>query len=262
MTDQLFSVDDQVVLVSGASRGIGREIASGFAERDARVIISSRDGAKLAQTAKEISRGKYPVATAVCDVSKDADIEALVAGVVREHGRIDTLVNVAGMNIRKRVETYSHAEYDQIVDTNLRGLFFLAQAAGRQMIEQKSGAVINIDSLNTYAPLKGVVPYAISKAGLHMMTRGMALEWGRHNVRVNTIAPGFFPTELAKPLWQQPHIQTWARENTPLQRTGLLPELVGAAIFLASSASSYVTGHCLRVDGGTSAGINWPIELP
>jgi gluconate 5-dehydrogenase len=261
MTDPLFSVADQIVLVSGASRGIGRALAQGLAERDARVIISSRDAAKLAQTAKEISTGKHAVTSIACDVSKENEIEALIEQVTREHGRIDTLVNVAGMNIRKRAETYTPAEYDQIIDTNLRGLFLLAQAAGKHMIAQRSGAIINIDSLNTYAPLKGVAPYAMSKAGVLMMTRALAAEWGPHGVRVNTIAPGFFPTELAAKVWAQPRIREWSRENTPLGRVGEVGELVGAAIFLASKASSYVTGHCLRVDGGMSAGINWPIEL-
>ncbi len=261
MTDSLFSVADKVILVSGASRGIGRALAQGFAARDARVIISSRDAVSLAKTAQEISTGKHAVTSVACDVSKDADIAALVEKVVREHGRIDTLVNVAGMNIRKRAETYTPAEYDQIIDTNLRGLFMLAQAAGKQMIKQGAGTIINIDSLNTYAPLKGVTPYAISKAGVVMMTRALASEWGPYGIRVNSIAPGFFPTELAKKVWAQPKIQAWGRENTPLQRLGEVEELVGAAIFLASQASSYVTGHCLRVDGGVSAGINWPIEL-
>lgn len=261
MSDTLFSVSDKVILVSGASRGIGRALAQGFAARDARVVISSRDAASLAKTAQEISTGKHPVSSVACDVSKDADIAALVEAVVHEHGRIDTLVNVAGMNIRKRAETYTPAEYDQIIDTNLRGLFMLAQAAGKQMINQGAGTIINIDSLNTYAPLKGVAPYAISKAGVVMMTRALALEWGAYGIRVNSIAPGFFPTELAKKVWAQPKIQAWGRENTPLQRLGEVEELVGAAIFLASQASSYVTGHCLRVDGGVSAGINWPIAL-
>lgn len=261
ITDTLFSVVDKVVLVSGASRGIGRALAHGFAARDAQVIISSRDPASLAKTAQEISSGKHPVTSVACDVSKDADVASLVEAVVRAHGRIDTLVNVAGMNIRKRAETYTAGEYDQIIDTNLRGLFMLAQAAGKQMIKQGAGAIVNIDSLNTYAPLKGVVPYAISKAGVVMMTRALALEWGAYGIRVNTIAPGFFPTELAKKVWAQPKMQAWGRENTPLQRLGEVDELVGAAIFLASQASSFVTGHCLRVDGGVSAGMNWPIEL-
>jgi NAD(P)-dependent dehydrogenase (short-subunit alcohol dehydrogenase family) len=129
------------------------------------------------------------------------------------------------------------------------------------MLERGSGCIINIDSLNTYAPLKGVTPYAMSKGGVNMMTRGLATEWGPRGVRVNAIAPGFFPTDLSKKLWAQEKMGNWGRSVTPLERLGDTPDLVGTAIFLASAASAFVTGQVLRVDGGVSAGINWPIDL-
>jgi gluconate 5-dehydrogenase len=132
---------------------------------------------------------------------------------------------------------------------------------GRHMIERKAGAIINVDSLNTYAPLAGVTPYAMSKAGVLMMTRALANEWGRHGVRVNSIAPGFFPTALSGKLWAQEKMARWAQTNTPLGKLGDVRELVGAAIYLASPASAFVTGQTLRVDGGVTAGINWPIDL-
>ncbi len=259
--DPLFSVADQVVLVSGGSRGIGRALAEGFAERDARVIIAGREQATLDQTAKEISRGAHPVRATVCDVSKPDDVKRLVEGTLAEHGRIDTLLNVAGVNKRMKVESYTAEEYDWILDINLRGAFLTAQLVGRHMIARRSGNIINIDSLNTYAPLKGVTPYAMSKAGISLMTRGMASEWGPQGVRVNAIAPGFFPTELSRKVWQQPNMQAWGTANTPLGRLGEVGELVGSAIFLASQAGRFVTGQVLRVDGGISAGIAWPIEL-
>jgi NAD(P)-dependent dehydrogenase (short-subunit alcohol dehydrogenase family) len=148
-----------------------------------------------------------------------------------------------------------------LLDINLRGAFLLAQLVGRHMIERRGGSIINIDSLNTYAPLKGVTPYAISKAGVSMMTRGMATEWGQHGVRVNAIAPGFFPTDLSKKLWAQDKMRTWGEANTPLGKLGDVRDLVGSAIFLASPAARFVTGQVLRVDGGCSAGISWPIDL-
>lgn len=261
MQDKLFSVTDQVVLVAGASRGIGRALAEGFAERDAKVVIAGREADTLSRTAKEISKGRHPVTFEVCDVAKPEDVANLVTSVIGKFDHIDTLVSVAGVNKRMKAENYAIEEYDWIMNINLRGAFVVAQAVGRHMIERKSGAIINIDSLNTYAPLAGVTPYAISKAGVLMMTRSLANEWGKHGVRVNSIAPGFFPTALSKKMWEQEKMINWAKTNTPLGRLGDVKELVGAAIFLASPASAFVTGQTLRVDGGVTAGINWPIEL-
>ena len=259
--DELFSVKDQVVLVCGASRGIGKALAQGFAERNARTIIAGREQATLDQAAVEISKGEHKVRSIVCDVSKADDVARLVAQVLKDFGRIDTLVSVAGVNKRMKVENYTPEEFDWILDINLRGAFILAQAVGRHMIERRAGSIINIDSLNTYAPLKGVTPYAMSKAGVSMMTRGMATEWGAHGVRVNAIAPGFFPTDLSKKLWAQDKMRNWGEANTPMGVLGDVRDLVGAAIFLAAPASKFVTGQVLRVDGGVSAGISWPIDL-
>ncbi|MFC1525671.1 SDR family NAD(P)-dependent oxidoreductase [Candidatus Latescibacterota bacterium] len=261
MGDELFSVEGQVVVVSGGSRGIGRALAEGFAERQAQVIITGRQADTLARTAEEISTGEHPVAFRVCDVSRPEEIDGLVDSVAGEFDHLDGLLNVAGVNKRRRVEEFDLDEYDWIMDTNLRGAFALAQKVGRHMIGRGSGSIINIDSFNTYAPLVGVAPYAISKAGLQMMTRSLASEWGKHDVRVNGIAPGFFPTDLAKELWAQEEMASWVQKQTPLGRLGKVKELIGAAIFLASPAATFVTGHTLRVDGGMSAGINWPIQL-
>lgn len=261
MQDKLFSVADQVVLVAGASRGIGRALAEGFAERDAKVVIAGREADTLTQTAKEISKGRHAVTFEVCDVAKPEDIAKLVKSVIGKFDHIDTLVSVAGVNKRMKAENYTIEEYDWIVNINLRGAFVVAQAVGRHMIKRRSGSIINVDSLNTYAPLAGVTPYAMSKAGVLMMTRALANEWGKHGVRVNSIAPGFFPTALSRKVWEQEELITWAKTNTPLGRLGDVKELVGAAVYLASPASAFVTGQTMRVDGGVTAGINWPIEL-
>lgn len=260
--DQLFSVRDKVVLVSGGSRGIGKALAEGFARRDARVLITGREASTLKTTASEISTGKHPVDFAVCDVAKPETVAPMVQEVVAKAGRIDSLMNVAGVNIRKRVETYTEEEYDYITDINLKGAFLVAQAVGKQMIAQKTGGtIVNIDSLNTFAPLKGVLPYAMSKAGLGMMTRGMGMEWGDHGIRVNAIAPGFVLTDLTNKLWSDPTMQAWGKANTPLRRLGQPDDMVGAAIFLVSDASRYMTGQILYVDGGITCGMQWPIPL-
>lgn len=259
--DPLFSVTEQVVLVSGGSRGIGKALAGGFAEREAHVVITGRDAGTLAATAAELSVGKYPVEYLVCDVAQPEQIGRLVEEVQKRWGRIDTLLNVAGVNRRKRLETVTPEDYDYVLSINLHGAFWMAHTVGRVMLEQHSGSIINIDSLNTFAPLKGVCPYAISKAGLQMLTRSMALEWSDRGVRVNGLAPGFILTDLTRGLWSDPQMRAWGESNTPMRRLGQPADLVGTAIFLASPAAAFITGQTLYVDGGFTAGVNWPISL-
>lgn len=261
MTDSLFSVAGQVVLVSGASRGIGRGLAEGFARAGATVVITGREKATLEKTAKEICPAGGTVATAVCDVADAKAIDALVAGVLKDFGRIDTLLNVAGVNRRMKAEKLTEADYDFIVDINLKGPFLLSLAVGKAQLARKKGNQINITSLNNDRPLRGVMPYAVSKKGLEQMTRALAMEWGPRGVRVNAIAPGFILTDLTNKLWAQPVMQDWAMANTPLQRLGKPEDLVGAALFLASEASAFMTGQTIYVDGGCSCGNAWPIPL-
>jgi NAD(P)-dependent dehydrogenase (short-subunit alcohol dehydrogenase family) len=262
MDDSLFSVAGQVVLVSGASRGIGRALAEGFAQRGAAVVITGREKASLEQTAKEISpKGGGSVSPRVCDVADPKAIERLVGAVVSDFGRIDTLLNVAGVNRRMKAERLTEADYDFIVDINLKGPALLSLAVGRKQLERQKGNQINITSLNNDRPLRGVMPYAVSKAGLEQMTRALALEWGPHGIRVNAVAPGFILTDLTSKLWSQPAMQDWGLANTPLRRMGRPDDLVGAAIFLASDASLFMTGQTVYVDGGFSCGSAWPIPL-
>jgi gluconate 5-dehydrogenase len=262
VSDPLFSVADQVVLVSGGSRGIGRALAAGFAQRDARVVITGREEATLAATAREISTGRHPVECVTCDVAQPEEIARALETVVARCGRIDTLLNVAGVNRRKRLEAVTLDDYDFILDINLRGAFLVAQGVGKQMLAQGGGgSILNIDSLNTSAPLKGVAPYAMSKAGLQMLTRSMALEWSGRGVRVNSLAPGFILTDLTQKLWSDPTMQAWGVTNTPMGRLGQPGDLVGTAIFLSSPAAAFVTGQVIYVDGGFTAGIAWPIPL-
>jgi gluconate 5-dehydrogenase len=260
MTDELFSVRDQVVLVSGASRGIGRAIAAGFAQREARVIITGRERDTLERTAHELSTADRQVRAIACDVADGKSIAALVATVLEEFGRVDTLVNVAGVNRRKRAEEFTVDDYDFILDINLKGAFLLSQAAGRAMLARGQGCQINVSSLNNERPLTHVAPYAISKAGLGQMTRALACEWGPKGVRVNAIAPGFILTDLTQKLWSQERMRAWGLANTPLRRLGQPDDMIGAAIFLASPAAAFLTGQVIYVDGGFTSGWQWPIE--
>lgn len=262
MSDAMFSVQDQVVLISGATRGIGRAIAEGFARGGAKVVITGRVSETGQKAAEEMSAASGGTVVAkVCDVADAPASQRLVDEVLEQFGRINTLVNCAGVNKRMPVEQYDEETYDFITNINVRGAFFLATAVGRHMIEAGGGSQINIDSINSHTPLNRVTVYAMAKAAMRQMTKCLAMEWGPHGIRVNGIGPGFTETELAKPLWEKrPEMNAWRVENTPLRRIGQPQDMVGAAIFLASDAASFVTGQTLYIDGGTLCGLFWPID--
>ena len=267
MADPLFDVSNQVVLVSGGTRGIGRGISEGFCERGAKVIVTGRDEAASQQAAAEIaavaSQATGSIGNCVgmgCDVGEPAQIQPLVGRVIREFGQIDVLVNVAGVNRRKPAETLTEEDFDFIMGVNFKGAFLMSQAVGRVMLDRGRGNQINIASLNNHDPLPWVMPYAASKAALGHMTRVLAMEWGARGIRVNAIAPGFILTDLTQKLWSHPVMQEWGLRNTPLARLGRPRDMIGAAIFLASEASAFMTGQVVFVDGGFSSGMRWPID--
>ena len=261
MAEDIFSVKDQVMLISGASRGIGLAIARGFAQRGATVVMSGRVNETIEKAAAEICPEGGTVRAKVCDVADAVAGQKMVDEVIDEFGRIDTLINCAGVNKRMKVEQYDEETYDFITNINIRGAFFLSLAAGRHMIRAGRGSQINIDSINTHAPLKRVAVYAMAKAAMSQMTKCLAMEWGEHNVRVNAVGPGFTATDLAKPLWEKrPEMNAWREANTPMRRLGQPEDMVGACLFLASEAASFVTGQVLYIDGGTLSGLFWPID--
>lgn len=261
MTDELFSVRGQHVLITGGSRGIGRAIAEGFANRGARVMICSKSPDSVKTALIEMQDVGLTVEGTPCDVADPDQVLATARYAIEVMGHVDTLINAAGMNRRKPTTQVTLDDYDAILDTNLRGAFLMSQEIGRHMIERKAGVQINIESLNTWMPLKAVLPYAMSKYGMQGMTKGLAMEWGPHGVRVNSLAPGFILTDLTKKLWSDPGMQAWNDANAPLGRLGQPEDMVGTAIFLASKASAFMTGQTLYVDGGFSSGWNWPIPL-
>ena len=259
MLDPLFSVKEQVVLVSGGTRGIGRAIAQGFADREALVIITGRNESTVMSTAAEITSDGQSVVPLVCDVSDPRAVVSLVEHVTDRFRQIDTLVNVAGVNRRKPALQVTEQDYDFIMDINLKGAFLMSQAVAHGMLARQSGCQINITSLNEQRPLRHVAPYAMSKAGMGHMTRSLAMEWGSRGVRVNALAPGFILTDLTRKLWSDKSMQAWGKANTPQERLGQPEDLVGTAIFLASPAAAFLTGQTLYVDGGFTAGWAWPI---
>ena len=256
--DALFSVRDQVVLVSGGSRGIGRAIALGFASRGAVTVATGTNAAALHEL-EGLAGSNVRLETALCDVLDLKAIERTVAEVLKRHGRIDTLVNVAGINRRKPALDVAEDDWDAVVDVNLKGAFWMAKTVGQSMVERRSGSQIQVLSLNVDRPLRNVGPYAASKAGLGALTRGLAEEWGPFGVRVNGLAPGFILTDLTKKLWSNPTMSDWAKANTPLRRLGLPEDMVGTAVFLASPAAAFLTGQILYVDGGFTSAFSWPI---
>ena len=261
MSDPLFSVANQIVIISGGSRGIGKAIAQGFAVRGAHTVVTGRNADSLNDTVNEMTEAgaTHAVTPIVCDVSKPEDITRLGETVAEKYGRIDTLINVAGVNRRKPSLEITEDDYDFVMNINLKGAFQMSCAVGKVMIEQQSGAIVNIESLNTLRPLKNVLPYAMSKSALGHMTKGHALEWGEHGVRVNGLAPGFILTDLTQKLWSLEPMQEWGKTNTPQRRLGTPEDMVGTALFLASEASAFLTGQTIYVDGGYTCGWNWPI---
>jgi NAD(P)-dependent dehydrogenase (short-subunit alcohol dehydrogenase family) len=261
--EDIFSVRDQVVLVSGGTRGIGYAIAEGFAQRGAIVVVTGRTLEGVNEAAAKLRAGatKAPLGLS-CDVADGDQIRQLTKGVLEKFGRVDCLINVAGVNRRKPAIDVTDDDYDYILGTNLRGAFLLSREIGRDMLQRSSGCQINIASLNTDRPLKSVAPYAMSKAGIAHMTRSLALEWGPSGVRVNAIAPGFILTDLTRKLWSDETMRAWGESNTPQRRLGTPQDCVGAALFLASSASAFITGQIIYVDGGFTAGFAWPIPTP
>lgn len=247
-----FSLSGKVALVTGGSRGIGKAIAVGLARFGADVAVTSRKLPDLEQVAAEI-RGLGRRATAVAThVGRMDEIGSLVPKLKDELGRIDILVNNAGTNptMDQAIDIEERA-WDSIMNLNLKGLFFLSQAVARLMREQGGGNIINVASVAGITP--DILPvYSISKAGVIMATKVMAQQWAQYNIRVNAIAPGLTRTKFSQALWDNPDILQGAMTMTPLRRVAEPDEMVGAAAFLASAASSYVTGHVLVVDGGVT----------
>jgi len=246
-----FSLSGKVALVTGGSRGIGRAIAVGLAKFGADVAVTSRKLPDLEEVAKEIKGlGRKSMALAT-HVGKLEEINNLVPKVKDELGRIDILVNNAGTNptMASAIDIDERA-WDSIMNLNLKGLFFLSQAVAKVMKGQGGGKIINVASVAGITP--DILPvYSISKAGVIMATKVMAQQWAQHNIRVNAIAPGLVRTRFSEALWSNPVIEQAVMDRTPLRRVAEPDEMVGAVIFLASDASSYVTGHVLVVDGGT-----------
>jgi NAD(P)-dependent dehydrogenase (short-subunit alcohol dehydrogenase family) len=251
---ELFDLSGRVAVISGGSIGLGRQMAEGLAEMGASLVLCARKKERCEQAAEELRLLGVETLALACDVTDKTAIEAVLDATLAKFGRIDILVNNAGVSWRAPIEEMTLEQWDKVLSTNLTGTFLFCQAAGKAMVAQNSGKIINIASVaglgGTSAELQAI-GYHASKGGVIAFTKDLACKWAPHNIQVNAIAPGWFPTHMSQ--WVIEHRKDSLLEKIPLRRFGGDHDLKGAAVFLASEASAYVTGHVLVVDGGQSA---------
>lgn len=247
-----FRLDGRVVVITGASSGIGEALAVGFAAAGARVVLAARRRERIEAVAARLGAGGGEAIGIACDVARAADVEALADAALAHFGRVDGLVNNAGVEGVVPAEDETLDDFRAVLEVNLVGAFHCAQRFGRAMLAQGSGSIVNVASIFGLVGV-GQIPqasYVASKGGLVNLTRELAAQWARRGVRVNALAPAFFPSEMTAEMFDDERSRKWMRQRTPMGRPGRLEELVGPAVFLASDAASYVTGQVLAVDGG------------
>jgi NAD(P)-dependent dehydrogenase (short-subunit alcohol dehydrogenase family) len=254
MSKALFDLTGQVALVTGTSRGLGQYFARALANAGADLILTSRTRASLAPFADEIKALGRSVVSLELDVRDQASIDRMAAEAYAAFGQIHILVNNAGCNVRKPALDITWDDWNLVLDTNLRGSFFVAQAIARGMVPHGYGRIINIGSVTSVAGYAGLAPYTASRGGIKQLTMSLADDWGRHGITVNCLAPGWFKTEQNKVLYENKEWVEYLVDRIPLKRPGQPDDLDGAVVFLASESSRYITGQTLLVDGGISTG--------
>ena len=253
--DPLFDLTGKVALVTGAYRGLGFAIAQGLARAGATVVLNGRNPEALSSARQLFNARGLSAEAAVFDVSDREAAREAVAAIERTHGHLDILFNNAGIQRRHPFAEFPQHDWDALIATNLTAPFILSQAAVAGMIERKSGKIIHIASLLSELARPSVVPYAAAKGGVRQLTRGMAVELAPHNIQVNAIAPGYFATEMNRALIDDAEFNAWVCKRTPAGRWGQPDELAGLAVFLASSASDYISGQMIVIDGGMSVAL-------
>lgn len=254
MNQGSFDLTGKVALVTGTSRGLGQYLGRALAQAGADLVITSRDPAALKTFQSEIqARGRQALPLAL-DVRQHESIQKMVDAALEHYGKIDILVNNAGCNVRKPALQVTWEDWNLILDTNLRGTFFVSQAVARHMIERKYGRIINIGSVTCVAGYAGLGPYGASRGGVKQLTMSLADDWGVYGITVNCLAPGWFKTAQNVVMYEDKEWVEYLCDRIPLKRPGQPQDLDGAVVFLASDASGYVTGQTLLVDGGISTG--------
>ena len=251
MAQSIFVLSGRRALVTGSSQGIGLALAKGLTAAGAEIVLNGRDAGKLAAAAAEIKGARV----LAFDATRHDEVRAAVDGFEADVGAIDILVNNAGMQHRAPLEDFPAEAFERLLQTNIASVFHVGQAVARHMIVRGRGKIINIASVQTALARPGIAPYTATKGAVGNLTKGMATDWARHGLQCNAIAPGYFDTPMNAALVSDAAFSGWLEKRTPAGRWGRVEELVGAAVFLASDASSFVNGHVLYVDGGITASL-------
>jgi Dehydrogenases with different specificities (related to short-chain alcohol dehydrogenases) len=248
-----FDLSGRRALVTGSSRGLGLAMARALGEAGAALVLNGRDGEALGRAAADLAAEGHAVRAVAFDVTSRDSVNEAIAHIEDEIGPVDILINNAGMQFRSALEAFPPEKFDQVIATNLTSVFNVSQPVARHMISRGRGKIINICSLLAELSRPSIAPYAATKAAVANLTRGMAVDWAKHGLNVNGIAPGYFSTEMNEALLKDDKFNAWIAGRTPMGRWGDPEELGGAAVFLASDASRFVNGHILYVDGAFTA---------
>lgn len=255
MANSLFSLEGRLALVTGSGQGIGFALARGLAEHGASVVLNGRDRARIDGAVEKLRDTGFKAHASVFDVTDFQAVNADVARIEAEIGAIDILVNNAGIQFRAPLEDFPEEQWERLFKTNVSGAFHAGKAVARHMIPRGKGKIINIGSVQSELARPNIAPYTATKGAIRNLTRGMCTDWAKHGLQINAIAPGYFRTEMNQALVDNPEFSAWLEKRTPAGRWGNVDELIGAAVFLASDASSFVNGHTLYVDGGMTASV-------
>ena len=256
--NRLFSLEGKAALVTGASGGIGGDVAVGLAEAGALVGLSGTNRAHLEETRARVDQAGGRSVILPADLGSVESCRTLIEDARRELGRLDILINNAGMNRRKPIVEFTEDDYETIMNVNLRSIFFLSQAAHPLMKAQGGGKIVNVGSMTSLVGIGNVAVYGMTKAAVGQLTKTMAVEWAKDNIQANCLAPGFIKTPLtAQGQWADPHISKWILDRVPARRPGSPADLVGTVLWLSSAASDFVNGQIIAVDGGFLAGGSW-----
>lgn len=253
MNAELFNLTGKLALITGSGRGIGFTLARGLAQAGCNIVLNDIDEKRLENAVAMLKKDGLNSYGVPFDVRDEKMIDQKISYIEKEIGKIDILINNAGIQIRAPLEEFNSDDWRRLIDINLTGAFLVSKSVVQGMIKRQAGKIINICSIQSELARPTIAPYTASKGGIRNLTKGMATDWGKYNIQVNGIAPGYFKTEMTKALYEDPKFDAWLCSRVPANRWGDPSELIGAAIFLSSKASDYVNGHLLFVDGGLMA---------